>query len=325
MEWIDRLLEGDQIAASKLISMVENKSPKIPEIMRLIHPYTGRSKVIGFTGPPGVGKSTLVDQFIYVGCTKELRLGVIAVDSSSPFSGGALLGDRVRMHAFAENENVFIRSMGTRGHLGGLSEASKGAIRILEALGCDMILVETVGVGQVELDIVKEVDTVLVVTMPSSGDYIQTMKAGIMEIADVFVVNKADLPGVDLTCLEIERSLDMALEPRDWRPPVIRTHAHLGEGIGELWKAVEAHRDFLHQDGRLESRRQGQIRAEMAELVFSRLREDFWSGWDEDPDFLELTRKVFHREMDLYAARDQVVHRIRKKIAEARISGSSGF
>jgi len=263
-----------------------------------------------------------VDQFIYVGCSKNIRLGVIAVDSSSPFSGGALLGDRVRMRAFAENENVFIRSMGTRGHLGGLSEASKGAIRILEALGCNMILVETVGVGQVELDVVREVDTVLVVTMPSSGDYIQTMKAGIMEIADVFVVNKADLPGAHLTCLEIERSLDMALEPREWRPPVIQTNANQGEGIQGLWNAVEKHQDFLAQDGRLERKRQGQIRAEMADLVLNRLREDFWSGWDQDPDFLELARKVFHREMDLYAARDHMVHRIHEKIADAHMSKS---
>ncbi|MBI4774377.1 MAG: methylmalonyl Co-A mutase-associated GTPase MeaB [Deltaproteobacteria bacterium] len=317
MEWIERLLQGDHYAASKLISMVENKSPLVPEIMKSIYPHTGKARTLGFTGPPGVGKSTLVDQIIYMACAKGLRVGVIAVDSSSPFTGGALLGDRIRMRDYAENDDVFIRSMGTRGHLGGLSEASKGAKRILDALGCDLILVETVGVGQIELDIVKEVDTVLVATMPSTGDYVQTMKAGIMEIADIFVVNKADLPGADLTCLEIEKVLDMAVNPREWRPPVIQTVGTQGEGIREVWEAVKEHQAFLDEGGRREERRREQIRSEMADLVLKRLSQDFWSRWDEDPAFNELVKRVSLREMDHYAATELMVNKIKEAIKDA--------
>ena len=216
-----------------------------------------------------------------------------------------------------ENDDVFIRSMGTRGHLGGLSEASKGAMRVLDALGCDLILVETVGVGQIELDIVKEVDTVLLATMPSTGDYVQTMKAGIMEIADIFVVNKADLPGADLTCLEIEKVLDMAVNPREWRPPVIPTCGTRGEGFRELWEAVEEHQSFLNEDGRREKRRQEQIRSEMANLVLKRLTRDFWSRWDEDPEFTELVEQVSLREIDHYAATDLMVNKIKQTMKHA--------
>jgi len=322
MEWIERLLTGDHVAASKLISMVENKSPLVPEIMRLIHPHTGKARTIGFTGSPGVGKSTLVDQFIYLAaCVSNLSVGVIAVDSSSPFTGGALLGDRVRMRDLAELEHVFIRSMGTRGHLGGLSQASKGTIRILDALGCDLILVETVGVGQIELDIVKEVDTVLVATMPGAGDYVQTMKAGIMEIADVFVVNKADLPGADLACLEIERMLDMSVEPREWRPLVVPTCATQGEGLKALWDAVTAHQAFLSEDGRFEKRRKEQIQSEISDLVLSKLMEEFESDWSTSPMFLELVERIFSQEIDHYTGRDILVEEMRRRIGAYKRKG----
>jgi LAO/AO transport system kinase len=313
-EWVERLLTGDHFAASKLISMIENKSPQIPEIMRSIHPHTGKARLIGFTGPPGVGKSTLVDQFIYIACAKNIKIGILAVDASSPFTGGALLGDRIRIGDYSDHDGVFIRSMGTRGHLGGLAEASRGATRVLDAFGCDLILIETVGVGQIELDIVKEVDTVIVVTMPSTGDYVQTMKAGIMEIADVFAVNKADLPGADLARMEIEKVLDMASKDNSWRPPVVETYATAGEGLKELWEAVNSHREFLASEDRLSKRRKEQLQGEITNLVLNRLKEEFWSNWYEKPENLTLVEKVFSREIDLYAARDMIVDKIREEM-----------
>jgi LAO/AO transport system kinase len=314
MEWIERLLTGDHFAASKLISMIENKSPQVPEIMRSIHPHIGKARIIGFTGPPGVGKSTLVDQFIYIACAKNIKIGILAIDASSPFTGGALLGDRIRIGDYSGQDSVFIRSMGTRGHLGGLAEASKGATRVLDAFGCDLILIETVGVGQIELDIVKEVDTVIVVTMPSTGDYVQTMKAGIMEIADIFAVNKADLPGADLTRMEIEKVLDMAREDSTWRPTVVETCATAGAGLKELWQAVNDHRDFLASKDRLSKRRKKQLQGEIADLVLNRLKDEFWSNLYDEPENLELVEKVFSRKIDLYAARDTIVARIREEM-----------
>jgi LAO/AO transport system kinase len=314
MEWIERLLTGNHIAASKLISMIENKSPQVPEIIRSIHPHTGNARIIGITGPPGVGKSTLVDQFIYIACAKNIKIGILAIDASSPYTGGALLGDRIRIGDYSDQDNVFIRSMGTRGHLGGLAEASKGATKVLDAFGCDLILIETVGVGQIELDIVKEVDTVIVVTMPSTGDYVQTMKAGIMEIADIFAVNKADLPGAELARMEIEKVLDMAREDSNWRPPVVETCATAGEGLKELWQAVDRHREFLACEDRLSKRRKEQLQGEIADLVLNRLKEEFWSNLYDEPENLELVAKVFSRKIDLYAARDIIVERIREQM-----------
>jgi len=314
MEWVERLLEGDQIAASKLISLVENKSKQVPDIMRLIHPHTGSARIVGLTGPPGVGKSTLVDQFIYIACARNIKIGVLAIDASSPFTGGALLGDRIRIGDYSDKEDVFVRSMGTRGHLGGLAEASKGAVKILEAFGCDLIVIETVGVGQIELAIVKEVDTVIVVTMPSSGDYVQTMKAGIMEIADIFAVNKADLPYADITCMEIEKLLDLTCKNASWRPLVVPTVATRGEGLRELWEAADEHLEYLSKENRLAQHRKERIRGEIEDLVLSRLKDDFWSRWYNDTEVFELVDKVYSRKIDLYGARDRIVERIREEM-----------
>jgi len=308
MAWVDRLLQGDAFAAAKVISLLEAQSPEIPEIMRRIHSSTGSASIVGITGPPGVGKSTLVDQLIALASADELRVGVLAVDASSPFTGGALLGDRVRFGDHASRDNVFVRSMGTRGRLGGLSDASRGAVRILDAFGCDLILIETVGVGQIELDIAKEADTVVVVTMPSTGDEVQTMKAGIMEIADLYVVNKADISGAELVCMEINKVLDIIRHDDPWRPPVIMTCAQRCEGVADLWQAVQSHRKFLLQDGRMALRRKAQIKSEITALVLKSLTDTFWGPLCNGKQVAEMVDSVYSRETDIYAARDRIMH-----------------
>jgi LAO/AO transport system kinase len=319
MDLIDRLLAGDEIAASKLISMVENKSPEIPEVMKLIHPHTGKAKTVGFTGPPGVGKSSLIDCFVKACCKRYSRVGVIAVDSTSPFTGGALLGDRIRMGSTSSQEKVFFRSMATRGCLGGLAEASKRAIRILDALGCHLIIVETVGVGQVELDIVKAVDTVILVTMPATGDAIQVMKAGIMEIADVFAVNKADILNADIISSEIQRLLDMTIsDDGAWKPPVVLTSATEERGIEKLYQAVEDHYTFLTKRGLMEKRKKEQICAELSELVLLRLQEDFIAPWIASAEFMDLVDRVYCKETDHFKARDLAVNNIRGVLLQLR-------
>lgn len=318
MDLVDRLLSGDEIAASKLISMVENKSPEIPEVMRLIHPHTGKAKTVGFTGPPGVGKSSLIDCFIHACCKRHAGVGVIAVDTTSPFTGGALLGDRIRMSSVSPQEKVFIRSMATRGCLGGLAEASKGAIRILDALGCDIIIVETVGVGQVEVDIVKAVDTVIVVTMPATGDAIQVMKAGIMEIADVFSVNKADLLGADIVSSEIQRLLDMTItDDGAWKPPVVLTSAMEDRGIEDLYQAVENHYTFLTERGLMKKRKKEQIDAELTELILLKLKEDFISPWNASAEFKDLIDRVYCKEIDHFKARNLAVNSMHSRIIKS--------
>lgn len=312
-DWVDRILNGDELAVSKVISMIENKSPQVPDIMSRIHPHIGNARAIGFTGPPGVGKSTIIDCFIGHASKKNLKLGVLAIDSSSPFTGGALLGDRIRMLGGLDRDNIFIRSMGTRGQGGGLAAASKGAVKVLDAFGCDLVLVETVGVGQIELDIVKEVDTIVVCTMPGTGDYVQIMKAGIMEIADVFAVNKSDLPGADITCAEIKKMLDMVSEKSEWTPPVVPLCAIRGEGLEALWDAVVSHQDFVDQEGRLERRRKGQIRVELADLILENIKEEFWTRWGEAPEFFDLVERIFSREVDLYTASEIMIKRIKRE------------
>lgn len=266
---------------------------------------TGSGFTAGITGAPGSGKSTLTDKLISVIRGDGLEVGVLAIDPSSPFSGGAILGDRIRMQDHATDEGVFIRSMATRGHLGGLSLATPQAVRILDAAGKPWIIIETVGVGQVEVEVAGAADTTVVVVNPRWGDGVQANKAGLLEVADVLVVNKADREGAADTVRDLEQMLELAGE-RDWRPPIIETVATDGRGIDELWRAVLDHRAFLEADGRLERRRDSRLRDELRAIVYERLR----AGADakcRGERFEQLVGRVAARELDPYAAADALL------------------
>lgn len=264
---IERFRQGDVRALARLISLLENEDPGAAGIMEELYPLTGRAYVVGLTGAPGAGKSSLVDRLTALLRKRGETVGIIAVDPTSPFSGGALLGDRIRMQDHATDRGVFIRSMGTRGSLGGLAHATGEVVKALDAFGFDWILIETVGVGQAELDIMHVADTTVVVLTPVAGDAIQTIKAGIMEIADVFVINKSDLPGAAKVAAEIEMMLDMQGERLRWRPPVVKASATEGRGIDDILAAVESHRLFSAQNRELAERRWARAERETLELV----------------------------------------------------------
>src|SRR5919205_1359662 len=263
------LLSGDVRALARAISLAEDRAPQATELVAELQAHTGKAFLVGLTGAPGTGKSTLADALVKVIRDRGETVGVIAVDPSSPFTGGAVLGDRIRMSRHTLNRGVFIRSMGARGHLGGLAAATREAIHLLDAYGRDIILVETVGVGQSELEISTICDTVVLVVMPESGDSVQTIKAGILEIADVFVVNKADIGGAEKTRRLIQDAI--ALGPKQaWRPPIVITSAAKEEGLDQLWQAIAAHHTFLEQSGELSSRRQQRLKQEVVSLVAER-------------------------------------------------------
>ncbi len=275
---INKALKGDPRAIARLISLVESESTFAHEIMKAIYPHTGKAHLIGVTGAPGAGKSTLVDKII--SRYKELgkSVGIIAVDPSSPFSGGAILGDRLRMQQHALDPSIFIRSMGTRGSLGGLSKAAYEAALILDACGKDIVIIETAGVGQTEIDIVRIADTVILLLVPGMGDDVQIMKAGIMEIADIFVVNKADREGADKIIAEVNLMLDIAGE-RSWRPPVLKAIAESGQGVDDIIRAVEEHRLYLQKSEEGKKRRSSRIRHEVEEILrrdIARIVEKQW-------------------------------------------------
>jgi len=267
------MLDGDRLALARLITRVENRASDVPEIMRAIHARTGRAYVLGITGPPGAGKSTLVDRVTARLRAEKQAVGVIAVDPSSPFTGGAVLGDRIRMQTHTLDPDVFIRSMATRGSLGGLARATGDVIKLMDAFGFPWIIIETVGVGQTELDIIRQVDTTVVALVPESGDSIQAMKAGLMEVADVFVVNKADRDGAHALMAELRFSVHLhytsggAPKDVDWEVPVLAAQAANDVGIDELIGQVKRHRAVLEQAGALETRRQARRRAELEALL----------------------------------------------------------
>ncbi|MGH7149767.1 MAG: methylmalonyl Co-A mutase-associated GTPase MeaB, partial [Planctomycetota bacterium] len=248
-------LAGDRRACARLITLAEEGEEAFPALYDRIFARVGTAARTGITGPPGSGKSTLVDRFIEQARARGRRVGVVAVDPTSPFTGGALLGDRIRMTAAVHDEGVFVRSMATRGSLGGLSRAAVEACDVLDAFGCAEVFVETVGVGQAEHDVVSATDTVLVVLQPGAGDGVQALKAGLMEIADLFAVNKADLAGADALAADLASALELAAPRGAWRPPVLRVSASSGEGVGELFEAIERHRAFLRGEGALEAAR----------------------------------------------------------------------
>ncbi|ASJ11007.1 GTPase [Thermococcus sp. P6] len=310
-ELVERMLSGDRRAAARLITLVENDEEKAREIVGLIYPYTGKAYVIGVTGPPGAGKSTLLDKLIKVAREEGKVVGVIAIDPTSPFTGGALLGDRIRMQRHSTDPGVFIRSMATRGSLGGLAKATNDAIKVLDAYGCDVIFVETVGVGQVEVDIVKTADTVLLVTVPGLGDDVQAIKAGLMEIADVFVINKADREGADATYFELNLMLDLEKErweKRGWRPPVVETVATTMKGIRELWRTVLEHRDFLERSGEIERKRKFRAEEEVRTIISGRIARMIGERLNEG-ELAELIDRIVRREVDPYSAADVVLEK----------------
>ena len=304
---VERAGDGDPRAVARLVSLVEDGSDVLRPLMAELAPRTGRAQVVGLTGPPGVGKSTSTGMLVSAYRARGLRVGVLAVDPSSPFSGGALLGDRIRMQDHATDSGVYIRSMASRGHLGGLAAATPQAIRVLDAAGCDVVLIETVGVGQAEVDIASEADTTVVLLAPGMGDGIQAAKAGILEIADVFVVNKADREGVEQTTRDLRNMLALAdRAPGQWSPPIVKTTASKGEGIDDVVAAIDGHRDWLAETGQLTVRRCARAAAEIEALAVAMLRERM--GDLRGGDALErLAEKVAAGELDPFAAADELV------------------
>ena len=304
---IERARAGDARAVARLISLVENGAAELRPIMKALAPLTGNARVIGLTGAPGVGKSTVTGALIGAYREQGRRVGVLAIDPSSPFTGGALLGDRIRMQDHATDRGVFIRSMGSRGHLGGLSAATPQAVRVLDAAGCDVVLVETVGVGQAEVEIASLADTTLVAVAPGMGDAIQAAKAGILEAADVFVVNKADKPGAQETVRDLRTMLAMAERPAGaWKPPIVSTTATAKEGIDELVERIGAHGDWLAASGERDRRRRKRAGEEIAALALAELRLRM-GGLPGDSLLDGLAGRVAAGEIDPYAAADELV------------------
>jgi len=304
-------VNGDRGSLARLLSLIERGGDDARTIGRLTYPKSGNAYTVGITGAPGAGKSTLTSAVIGNLRAQDVQVAVLAIDPSSPFTGGAILGDRVRMQDHATDTGVFIRSMATRGHLGGLSLATTEAIRLLDAVGCPWILVETVGVGQVEVEIAGKADTTIVVVNPGWGDAVQANKAGLMEIADIFVINKADRKGADETRRDLEQMLDLSDLAHDaWRPPILQTTATSGEGVEELWNTVAQHREQSTATGLLQRRRSFRLREELREIVERRLEHrarEICSGSEWDA----LQTKVLENQLDPWTAADDMLKGIK--------------
>lgn len=307
MEIVERLLAGDRRAAARLISLIENDTSQAPRLLAALYPHTGRAHIVGVTGSPGTGKSTLVGEL-----TKKIRaqgekVGIVAVDPTSPFSGGALLGDRIRMQELSTDEGVFIRSMATRGSLGGLARATHDVVKVLDALGQDLIFIETVGAGQSEVEIARAAHTVVVVVAPGLGDEIQAIKAGLFEIADLFVVNKADQEGAEGAVATLNYLLDMnKADDGQWRPPILKTVAIRGEGVEAVVDALKGHLGWLRESGQLElkDRERGEdevkriIEEALLGRLLSRLKEGEWE---------RMMLRIADRELDPYSAAEKLL------------------
>ena len=305
---ISRALEGDHRSMARLISLVESESPQAEHIMRRIYTHSGKAHIIGLTGSPGAGKSTLADKVIAAFKGLGKTIGVIAVDPSSPFTGGAILGDRLRMQQHAVDPDVFIRSMGTRGSLGGLSRSTQEAALILDACGKDVVIIETVGVGQSEIDIVKIADTVGLILVPGMGDDIQIMKAGIMEIADVFIVNKADRDGADRVSTEVNMMLDL-LGMRPWRPPVLKTIAERGEGVAEVVSEIVRHHDFLDVSEEGRKRKWRRLGMEVEEILRREIASLVELAWEREKS-PELFESLAERKTNPYEVAERILGKI---------------
>ena len=305
----ERLVAGDKRALARAITLIESDDPAGWELVREVYPRTGSARIVGFTGPPGVGKSTLIGAL-----TAELRkadrqVAVLSIDPSSPFTQGALLGDRIRLSEHFLDPGVFIRSMASRGALGGLSEAALQVALAMDAAGKDDVLIETVGVGQAEIDIVDHADTIVLALMPGSGDSIQALKAGVMEIPDVIVVNKADHPMTDTMVREVRGVLALSHDPEGWQVPILRTEAARGEGVEELAEAIDRHRAHIEAEGTLEQRRARNLRSEVLGIAASRLRRRLEATAEADPETAALLERVVRRELDPASAASELMER----------------
>ena len=310
---VTRMLDGDPLALARLITRVENRTPEVPEIMRAVHARTGRAYVLGMTGPPGAGKSTLVDRLTSRLRAEGATVGIIAVDPSSPFTGGAVLGDRIRMQTHTLDPDVFIRSMATRGSLGGLARATGDVIKLMDAFGFAWIIIETVGVGQTGLDILKQADTTVVALVPESGDGIQVMKAGLMEVADIFAVNKADRDGAHALMAELRFSVHLhytggaAAKDVDWETPVLATQAINDVGIADLLAAITRHRAVLEHAAALETRRQSRRRADLEALLVEEFTAQVMARVRTDHDLAKTLDAVVAGGLDPYSAVTQIL------------------
>jgi GTPase len=304
---VEQMRTGAQRPLARLISMVEREEPAVPAIMQQLYPHLGKAYSIGITGPPGGGKSTLVDRLTAILRQKGFTVGIIAADPTSPFSGGAILGDRIRMQQHYLDPGVFIRSMSTKDRHGGLPPAAKDVIKLMDAAGKEIILVETVGVGQTELEIVETTDTTVVLLVPEAGDAIQTLKAGLMEIADIFVINKADREGADRLMAELRMMQEIQQPPDGWDVPIVTTEAHRGVGVDALYDTIQAHRGFLAESGTLQRRRAQHRRTELWGLVEHRVRQRLTQRVREDPKLAALVEQVARAEVDPHTATARIL------------------
>jgi LAO/AO transport system kinase len=309
---VEKVLSGDVRTVARLIRDIDDRVPGVREILKALYTHTGHAYVVGITGAPGVGKSTLVDQMVAHLRKAGKTVGVLAVDPTSPFTGGAILGDRIRMQRHSLDEGVFIRSLATRGHFGGLTQSTRSAIDVLDAMGKDYILVETVGVGQDEVDVVKSAQTTIIVVIPGMGDDIQAIKAGILEVGDIFLINKADREGADKTLNELRQMIDMSHQKHKegkWKPPILKAEAVFDRGVVELLDAIEKHRAYLMEskgDQHL-LRRSRRIREELAEMVKNRLIHEVLDQLIESGDFERAVDAIVAGETDPYTASDNLV------------------
>jgi LAO/AO transport system kinase len=301
------LLAGNKRALARAITVVENGGATASQLVKSLYSHSGKAHLIGVTGSPGVGKSTLVDALITQIRKQGQKVAVLAIDPSSPFTGGAILGDRIRMQGHTLDKNVFIRSMANHGHAGGVALATYDAVRMLEASGYEIILIETVGVGQSELAIAQTADTTILVLMPGSGDDIQAIKSGIMEIGDIFVVNKGDLPGANKSASEITSSLELNTFTTSWRPPVVVAIAETEQGVDEVWDACKKHREFLEESGLLTERRKQKIQAELSELVAEMARENLKYSMENSAEVQRVLGDVVDHRTDPHSAAEGLI------------------